>query len=538
MRRYIFLFSRKFRRILMCSGYQQGLQSNRCKNAKHLFLTIIIGIGVINLTGCGDGLEKKPTEIIITSAKNSAESSMREIRSSIEEAETDTAVLSEESQDETEKEPEEESEGKTEKEPEEESAKESEQEESGNETVYQPAEAPLLPETGGQLEDFVPEGWEVLDSVELDFNEDGASDYVGVLQEALVDMGGFWTYGGYPRILFAIASDGAGRYCLDFQDINLIRTRDEGGVFGDPYLPLTAEGHSFTTHTYGGSAWRWSEDFTYTYREGNWWLTSSEETYGYGDYITEYSKNDWESGVGIRKKRSSEFDDMQNGVPEEYDVVYELSLDEPLTLEQAGKRWWLAPDRVTEWEVEEIVFAADVDLSEDMVELPDEAYIDYCDENCVLYVSNPGPDSDENSYLAMYCWQDKVLSVLAEEESYIDYPEFYDGKIYYCIEIVENVTYKTMKDGQEQLTEKEDTVGVRLNRMEPDGTGKETLFEYRYQDNGQEIMESRMPYLALIYEISGDEIVAEVYIGDDPHPFYRMNTDGSSLEKIGQMPKE
>lgn len=510
---------------------------------RHLFLFCIIGIGIINLAGCGGGLEKKAVETILISAKNSAESSMGEIKGSIDEAKTDTAVLSEESQggtaeEVTEEEPTGETSKKPEKEPEE-AEKEPGQEESGNETEDLPAEVPMLPKTGGRLEDFVPEGWEVYDSVELDFNEDGTPDYVGVLQESIVDMGNFATYGDSPRELFAIASDGAGGYYLDFQDINLIRTRDEGGVFGDPYLPMTTEGNSFTTHTYGGSAWRWSEDYTYTYREGNWWLTSSEKTYGYGDYITEYSKNDWESGVGIRKKRSSEWDDMeQNGSAEEYDVVYELSLDEMLTLEQAGKRWWLAPDRVTDWEVEEIVFAAEVELSEDMTELPDEAYIDYCDENRVLYASNPGPDSDEDSYLFMYCWQDKVLSVLAEEESEIFYPEFYDGKIYYCTDITENVTRKTVQDGQIQTTEEKDTVGVRLNRMEPDGTGKETIFEYRYTDNGQELVKNRIPYLSLIYEISGDEIVAEVYIGDEPHPFYRMNTDGSGLKKIGQMPKE
>lgn len=506
---------------------------------KYIFFLTIIGIGVINLTGCGGGLEKEPMETIVTSAKNSAESSMNEVKSSITEAKTDTAVLSEESQDMTAEK--EETAGETEKKPEkepEEVEKDPEQEESGNETEDQLLEAPQLPKRGRRLEDFVPEGWEVYDSVELDFNEDGVPDYIGVLQEACVDMGGYRVYYGYPRILFALASDGADGYYLDFQDINLIRTRDEGGVFGDPYLPMTTEGNSFTTHTYGGSAWKWAEDFTYTYREGNWWLTSSEETYGYGDYITDYIRNDWESGVGIRKKRSSEWDDMQNGLSEEYDVVYELSLDEMLTLEQAGKRWWLAPDRVTDWEVEEIVFAAGVELSEDMAELPDEAYIDYCDENCVLYASNPGPDSDEDSYLSMYCWQDKVLSVLAEEESDIDYPELYDGKIYYCTDIVENVKCKTIQDEQEQITETEDIVGVRLNRMEPDGTGKETIFEYRYQDNGQEIIEDRIPYLSLIYEISGDEIVVEVYIGNKPHPIYRMNTDGSGLKKIGQMPKE
>ena len=95
-----------------------------------------------------------------------------------------------------------------------------------------------------------------------------------------------------------------------------------------------------------------------------------------------------------------------------------------------------------------------------------------------------------------------------------------------------------MTEGEERTAAEESTVGIRLNRMEIDGTGKETIFEYRYQEEGQEMVESRTPYLALIYEISKDEMIVEVYVGDEPHPFYRMKTDGSEQKRIGQMPKE
>lgn len=478
---------------------------------KHIFLSVIIGISIIFLTGCRGDSASDPMETVTISDTDSAESGMTE-------AETDTAALSEESR----------------REAEEEAEEEPEQEESEDETDDTPIEVPQLPDTGRQLEDFVPEGWELLDSVELDFNEDGVSDYVGVLEAIMADGEDYFTYQGYPRILFAIAGDGAKGYRLDFQDINLIRTSGEGGVYGDPYLPLTAEGVSFSTHTYGGSAWRGSEHFTYTYRKGIWWLASSEKTYGYLDYTTDYSRNDWGSGVGIRKKRSSDFDDMDdNWESEEYDVVYELVLDEPLTLELAGKRGSLAPKRVTDWEVKEIVLAENVEITEDMIKTPDKAYFQYCDEDFGLYRFNTGSDTEKGFYyLAMYSWQDKVLYVLAQEESGIDDLECYKGKIYYSTEIVEEVAYK------DQIEEKEETVGIRLNRMEPDGTGKETIFEYRYPGTEQEVLEDSIPYLSQLYEISGDEIIVEVYIGDEPHPIYRMNTDGSECKKIGQLPKE
>jgi hypothetical protein len=413
---------------------------------------------------------------------------------------------------------------------------------SGKESV--PGETPQLPAKASNLAAFAPEGWALLDSVELDFNQDGIPDYVGVLEAAGIEGEEGWTYQDAPRILFAAAGDGAEGYRLDFQDINLIRTRAEGGVFGDPYEPLTAEGASFTTHAYGGSAWRWSEDYTYTCRGGAWYLTASETTYGYGSYITSYSRDDWDSGKGIRKERSSEFSDMEEnwenweGVEdwdsEKYDLEYELPLDEPLTLEQAGNRWWLAKDRVTDWEVASVTCAAGVELSEEQVERPGEAYLEYCDEDCALYSFS----NTESGlfYLAMYRWKDRTLSVLAQEEDAINQPELYEGKIYYATDIVEPVKYRTAQDGEEQTAEEEDTVGVRLNRIALEGTGKETIFTYRYPEEGQEIRESQIPYLALIYEISGGEIIAEVYIGGKPHPFYRMKTDGSGAKKIGQVP--
>lgn len=249
------------------------------------------------------------------------------------------------------------------------------------------------------------------------------------------------------------------------------------------------------------------------------------------------------SGTGIRKERSSEFSDMEkildsgddwDSAP--YDLEYELPLDGPVTLEQAGKRWWLAKDRVTDWEVESVTCAAGAEISEEKVTRPDEAYLEYCDEDCVLYSFS---DRDSGQYyLAMYRFEDRTLTVAAREKGAIGFPEIYKGRIYYTAAIVENVRYKTWQDGGERTAEEEDTVGVRLSRTAIDGTGKETVFEYRYPEDEQEIRENGIPYLALNYEIGGEQIVAEVYIGDEPHPFYRMNIDGSGLERIGQVPKE
>lgn len=505
---------------------------------------IAIGIGAAAFSGCkgGEDLEIGQSEIGISDG-NDAEDGIIAQESDMSGTNEGSDILQEEDDD-------------TRSEIEQIGVKpEPEQDGTSDDSEVISKEIPRLPETGRDIADFVPEGWELLDSAALDFNEDGITDYIGVLDASLMDEDGDFVYQGYPRILFAIAGDSAGGYCLDFQDVNLIRTRDEGGMWGDPYIPLTAEKTSFSTHAFGGSAWNWSEEYTYIYRGGDWWLDSSETMHGYQDYITSYEKDDWESGIGIRKKRSSEFEDMEKRWDaegydtENYDVEYELPLDDRITLEQAGKRWWLAPDRVTEWEVDKIVIAEGVKLSEDMVKLPGKNnwYWDYCDEDCVLYVFY---DEDKRTYyLAIYRCEDKTLSVIAEETTKIDnsylnfikhYEELkhYKGKIYYAADIVENVAYREVQDGKEQIVEKEAVVGIRIDRMNLDGTGKETVFVYRLPQAQQEILEGHLPYLYLKYEISGDEIVAEICIGNEPHPLYRMNTDGSGQKMIGQIPKE
>ncbi len=371
---------------------------------------------------------------------------------------------------------------------------------------------PKLPKEGFKLEDFVAEGWVLLDHVELDFNGDGFSDYVAVQQvekDREIEEQNQGTHRIFPRILFAVAGDGEGKYHLDFQDENLIRCWSEGGVFGDPYLPLTAEGSSFSTHAFGGSGWKWSEDYTYTYSEGTWIQTLSVDSYGYGEYITSYREDNWETGVGVRKERSSEFDDMEKNWEKEeeavWDIVYEISLDKPLTLAQSGKRSHLLTYRINDWGVSRVERMEGIEIPPDKIRYPGYYFLmEYRDEDGIFY-SFPEAENGKN-YLAFYRWEDNVLSILAEEEREIGQVEYYQGKVYYALE------------------------GTKLYRMNLDGTEKEILFDYdALEKNTQE-------YKALYYEISGSEIIIQMYLGHCPHPYFRMNIDGSGLHEIGQVP--
>jgi len=427
--------------------------------------------------------------------------------------------------------------------------KEEKEEEPAEEDLVRVRPVPALAETGKELTDFIPEGWALLDSVTLDFNEDGVTDYVGVLEyDGASEEEEEEQYYLSPRILFAVFGDSAGKYHLSFQDANLIRAGSEGGVFGDPYMPLTSEGTSFSTHSFGGSAWKWSENFTYTYIEDEWYLTEAEEDYGYGPYITDYSKDDYLKGTGIRKKRSDSFDDMDyniehteedllpDQIPEDeempYDLIYEVPLDEPPTLYQAGMRWWLAVDRRADWTVKLIEIAEGIDLITGDVRLPGwSVYFEDCDEEQAVYTFSV----NEKYYLAVYRYSEQKLYIIAEEPGF-GAVGLYQGRIYYAADVNEPVSYWSTWEEEPQIVTEERTVGLKLYQADFDGSDKSEIFEYFLPIEEGEVSEEYVPYLSMIMEINGGQIVAEVYIGDEKHPFYRMDLDGKNKELIGTVP--
>ena len=393
------------------------------------------------------------------------------------------------------------------------------------------ARPPTLPKTGAGLEDFIPEGWTLLDSAALDFNRDGRPDYVGVL-----DADGEDVPPSTPRILFAVASCGDHSFRLDFQDENLIRNRDEGGVFGDPYVPLSADGTTFTTSSFGGSAWKWEEAYTYAYRDGTWYLSSAHTTYGYGTIITEETEDNYETGVGIRKKRASNWEQLENIEidSDEFDLVYQVRLDAPPDISQAGKRWWLSPYRLTECPVKTVAIADGIDLKRSQVQFPLESSIEYRDENLLLYTFT---DKDRQKiYLACYREDSQSLTVIAQgttEQSAFDSCFAYKDNVYYTMSELADVSVKS-SDGA--VTTSNRTVAQTLYRLAPDGSGRQEIFQYRLAQPGETAFDAPLPYLSLICECTGDELIVQVYLGGRPHPFYRMNPDGSNVQEIGFLP--
>lgn len=389
---------------------------------------------------------------------------------------------------------------------------------------------PVLNDDGFELEDFVPSGWVLMDSIELDFNRDGFKDYVGVLEIKDFDFIRHEMY-EYPRILFSVKGTNSG-YELSFQDINLVRNRGEGGVFGDPYLPLTTDGHSFEINAYGGSAWRWSERSQFSYQD-EWYLSEYESTYGYGPYTTNYVYYDYLKGIGIKSYNSDDFENRDE-VTTSYELTYEIELDEPPVLEKVSANWMWVDSRLEEIIVEDIEFAEDVDSSHYDIEelknlLKSSSYIKEITAANIIYRL-----TTDDSYESVIVFDrlSGVATVVLETEylkdafdSRLDELYIHENTLYYSENHIERYSY-TKSDGSTE--EAMDTMSTGLYSINLDGTNKNELAVFQNEPN----QEGYYPYYSIGFEFHKNIIYLYEY-RNGIYKYYKLNINGDNLELLG-----
>lgn len=361
------------------------------------------------------------------------------------------------------------------------------------------------------------------------------TDYVGVLEIDDFDIVRHDLF-DFPRILFVIKGISEG-YELSFQDLNLVRNKGEGGVFGDPILPLTTDGSSFEINAYGGSAWRWLERSKFTYFDDEWFLTELETSYGYGLFNTHYRNFDYLKGVGVVGHNSDLFEDMEkrgeNFTP--YELSYDIELDEPPTLEQTSMNWLWADSRLEEIMVEEIQFLEEINPDHYDMEslrefLKSPLNIKKATEEYIIYhyVS-------DNTYeiVVLYDRKTNIATVMLEDryesESYYNvYDEIlvHDGRLYYSRNHQEKY-YITKTDGTTDVSI--DVKKTGLHSMSLDGLQKRELAVFNNEPDGD-----RYPYFTIGFECHRDKIYVYVY-RDGIRKFYKMNNDGDDLEFLGEV---
>lgn len=144
----------------------------------------------------------------------------------------------------------------------------------------QPIDYPVVPETGATIEDFVPDGWHLLDSASGDLNKDAMHDIVIVIEadtsvheiEGSGDEGGddVASWEGPPRVL-AVLFKQKGGYRRSVQSNSFVLRAHEGVNF-DPWSHIAVDRGSVVVHFYTGGWWRWAGNYRFRFQNSGWFL--------------------------------------------------------------------------------------------------------------------------------------------------------------------------------------------------------------------------------------------------------------------------
>jgi hypothetical protein len=388
------------------------------------------------------------------------------------------------------------------------------------------AKLPNLPKVITDINEIVPNGWSLLDSLEHDFNGDGLKDLIGTLDHPINHRV------MRPRLLFIYLNNGNG-YSLNLENPYLIRNRDEGGIFGDPYQEITASKNTFTINAYGGSAWRWSEYETFELKNERWFLLSNKHSYGYGGFETSYEFNDFTNEIGFRRV-TEESPEKEN--PES--LTYYVQLDQQQSLEDYAYFSYHSGERIQAQEIKTIEYNSGIENFEGEYPKLSESNILARNEKYIVYRIS---QSEDTVFIGVYTFADKNLQMIARyyitEQSEEDFPGYvakiYKDRLYYTEDISKVVSVR--KD--DIILKQREIVAVQLISMKLDGSDKQVIIKAdhpEYDEDG--IIQNYLSYFSLFYEITGNEIIMHLHGGDN-ELYYKMNLIGEDLSFIGSLPR-
>jgi uncharacterized protein YecT (DUF1311 family) len=126
----------------------------------------------------------------------------------------------------------------------------------------------------GSPESFIPQGWQVLQSVQGDLNQDKRDDVAMVLAQLqeVQDMEA-------ERILLVLLQQADGSFQEAIETGKAILCRGCGGVFGDPLESIAVDNGTLVITHYGGSRDRWGYVHRFRLQDGDWYMIGRTETY-------------------------------------------------------------------------------------------------------------------------------------------------------------------------------------------------------------------------------------------------------------------
>ena len=160
------------------------------------------------------------------------------------------------------------------------------------------------------IANYLPTNNELLiDYQQADLNNDHLPDLLLVMEQATdttqTDQNG-------TRQLYILLQQNGGLYKLAAQNNKVVYCQTCGGVMGDPYMGIAINNDgSFTVSNYGGSAWRWGIDFTFAYKNNDFfWIKETSTTFSSTDPEHGETKQRTETQLGT--VRFNDFDAKNN----------------------------------------------------------------------------------------------------------------------------------------------------------------------------------------------------------------------------------
>lgn len=135
---------------------------------------------------------------------------------------------------------------------------------------------PQIVKSAQTVEAFVPENIEIHDRISGDFNADGLDDEIIVLIDKKEKEDDQYNYDcNRPLIILQKTKTG---YILSGKCNEAILCKNCGGAFGDPYESISLKKNVLNISHYGGSAHRWSRDYTFRFQRNQWVLIGASES--------------------------------------------------------------------------------------------------------------------------------------------------------------------------------------------------------------------------------------------------------------------
>jgi hypothetical protein len=137
---------------------------------------------------------------------------------------------------------------------------------------------PSMQDLPREVRVFVEKGTRPLTLSEADLDGDGLKDFILVLERQKARSTDPEIEVGQRPLLILIRQQG-GALLLVKRNDDIVYCSTCGGVMGDPFMDVGAGLKTFTVCHYGGSAWRWSVNYTFNYsrRDRTWQLVRVEE---------------------------------------------------------------------------------------------------------------------------------------------------------------------------------------------------------------------------------------------------------------------